>query len=94
MSEKMTGDSPVEYSFKNKGTAKTHRPPSSVNFVGAEFRRCRSCWSRDDRGHRRDLQGKSKSELGVLRQDPPMLKLVLCFNRNGALKWDFSRVWR
>ena len=24
MSEKVTGDSPVEHSFKNKGTAKTH----------------------------------------------------------------------
>ena len=37
VSKKMTEDSPVEYSFKNKGTAKTQDPSSNVNFVSAEF---------------------------------------------------------
>ena len=37
ISKKMTKDSPVEYSFKNKGTAKTQGPSSSVNSVGTEF---------------------------------------------------------
>ena len=54
--------------------------------VGAEFHRGRRSWSWDDRGRYRDLQRKSKPELGVLRQDPPMLKSVLCFNKNGVLK--------
>ena len=37
MSEKMTEISPVEHSFKNKGTAKTQPPSSNANSVGAEF---------------------------------------------------------
>ena len=89
MSEKMTGISLIEHSFKNKGTAKTQAPSSSVNSVGAEFRRSQRSWSWDDRGRRWDLQRKSKPELGVLRQDPPTLKSVLCFNRNGVLERKF-----
>ena len=54
--------------------------------VGAEFCRRRRSWSRGDHVRHRDLQGKSKPELGVLQQDPPMLKSVLCFNRNGVLE--------
>ena len=82
MLKKMIEDSPIEYSFKNKDTAKTQDPSSSTNSVGAEFHRRRRSWSGDDRGHRRDLQGKSKPALGVLRQDPLILKSVLCLNRN------------
>ena len=67
MLKKMIGDSPVEYSFKNKGPAKTQYPSSSVNSVGAEFYRRRRSWSRGDCGRRRDLQEKSKPELGVHR---------------------------
>ena len=35
MSEKMTGDSPIEHPFKNKGTAKTHAalPLASILLV-------------------------------------------------------------
>ena len=54
--------------------------------VGAKFRRGQRSWSWDDRGRYRNLQRKSKPELGVLRQDPPMLKSVLCFNRNRVLE--------
>ena len=57
-----------------------------MNSVGAKFCRRQRSWSRGDRGRRKDLQGKSKLELGVLWQDPPTLKSVLCFNRNGVLK--------
>ena len=89
MLEKMTGISPVEHSFKNKGTTKTQGPSSSINFVGAKIYRCWRSWSWDDHGRRWDLQRKSKPELGVLWQDPPMLKSVLCFNRNGVLKQKF-----
>ena len=64
MSKKMAGDSPIEYSFKNKGPAKTQAPSSSINSVGAEFCRCQRSWSRGDHDHHRDLQGKSKLELG------------------------------
>ena len=92
MSKKMTEDSPIEYSFKNKGPAKTQAPSSSVSSIGAEFHRCRRSWSRGDHDRRRDLQGKSKLELGVLQQDPAMLKSALYFNRNGVLDWNFSRV--
>ena len=89
MSEKMIGISPIEYSFKNKGTAKTHGPSFSANSIGAESHRSRRSWSWDDRGCYRDLQRKSKSKLGVLRQDPPTLKSVLCFNKNGVLEQKF-----
>ena len=89
MSERMTGGGPVEHSFKNKGTAKTQAPSSSANSVGAEFRRSQRSWSWDDRDRRWDLQRKSKPELGVLRQDPPTLKSVHCFNRNRVLERKF-----
>ena len=82
----MTGDGPVESSFKNKGTAKTQAPFSSVNPVGAKIHRCRRSWSRGSRSYRRDLQRKSKPEVGVLRQDPLTLKSVLYFNRNKVLE--------
>ena len=45
----------------------------SLDNVGVELRRCRKSWSRGDHGRRRNLQGKSKSELEVLQQDPPTL---------------------
>ena len=86
MSEKVTGGGPVERSFKNKGTAKTQPPYSSANPVGAKIYRRQRSWSRGSHGRRRDLQRKSKPELGVLRQDPPMLKSVLCLNKNGVLE--------
>ena len=87
MLEKMTGGNPIEHSFKNKGTAKTQcRPSSSANSVGAKFHQSWRSWSRDDRSRRWDLQGKSKPEVEVLRQDPPTLKSVLYFNRNGVLE--------
>ena len=35
ISKKMTEDSPVEYSFKNKGTTKIQHASSSANSVGA-----------------------------------------------------------
>ena len=35
------------------------------------------------------LQKKSKPEVGLLWQDPPMLKSVLCLNKNGVLKQKF-----
>ena len=89
MSEKMTGGSPVERSLKNKGTAKTQHPSSSANPVGVKIHRHRRSWSRGSRGHRRDLQRKSKPELRVLWQDPPMLKSVLCLNKNGVLEQKF-----
>ena len=86
MPEKMPWGGPVERSFKNKGTAKTQAPSSSVNSVGAKIRLHRRSWSRGSHSHHRDLQKKSKLEVGLLRQDPPMLKLVLCLNKNGMLE--------
>ena len=86
MPEKMPGGGPVERSFKNKGTAKTQTPSSSTNPVGAKIRLRRRSWSRD---RRRDLQKKSKSEVGLLWQDPPMLISVLCLNKNGVLERKF-----
>ena len=74
MSKKMTGDNPVAHFFKNKDLAKTQSPSSSANSVGAEFHRRRRSWSQGDHVCHRDLQKKSKPKLGVLRQDPPMLK--------------------
>ena len=54
--------------------------------VGAKIRLHRRSWSRESRGRHRDLQKKSKPKVGLLRQDPPMLKLVLCLNKNGVLE--------
>ena len=54
--------------------------------VGAKICLRRRSWSRGSRGHCRDLQGKSKPEVGLLRQDPPTLKSVLCLNKNGVLE--------
>ena len=54
--------------------------------VCAKIRLRRRSWSRGSRGRRRDLQRKSKPEVGLLRQDPPMLKSVLCLNKNGVLE--------
>ena len=84
----MTGGGPIERSFKNKGTAKTH-PPSSANPVGAKIHLRQRSWSRGSRDRRRDLQKKSKPELGLLQQDPPMLESVLCLNKNGVLEQKF-----
>ena len=67
MLKKITGDSPVEYSFKNKGPAKTQPPSSSANSVGAKFHRHWRSWSREDRDRCRYMQRKSKPEIGVLR---------------------------
>ena len=86
MSEKMTGGGSVERSFKNKGTTKIQSPSSSANPVGAKIRWRRRSWSRGSRGRRRNLQRKSKPEVGVLRQDPPTLKSVLYLNKNGVLE--------
>ena len=85
----MIGGGPVERSFNNKGTAKTQDPSSSANPVGAKIYLCQRSWSRGSRGRRRDLQKKSKPEVGLLRQDPPMLKSVLCLNKNGVLERKF-----
>ena len=86
MPDKMTGGGSVERSFKNKGTAKTQPLPLAPNPVGAKIRLRRRSWSRGSRGRRRDLQGKSKPEVGLLRQDPPTLKSVLYLNKNGVLE--------
>ena len=86
MPEKMAGSGSVERSFKNKGIAKVQPPSSSANPVGAEIRLRRRSWSWGSRGRRRDLQRKSKPEVGLLRQDPPTLKSVLCLNKNGVLE--------
>ena len=95
MSEETIEGGSVERSFKNKGTAEVRRPPSSANPVGAKIRLRRKSWSRGSRGRRRDLQRKSKPEVGLLRQDPPMLKSVLYLNKNGVLEQKiFSRVLR
>ena len=88
MSEKITRGGSVERSFKNKGTAEVS-PSSSANPVGAKIRLRRRSWSRGSRGRYRDLQKKSKPELGLLRQDPPTLKSVLCLNKNGVLERKF-----
>ena len=88
MSEKMTKGGPVERSFKNKGTAEV-APSSSANPVGAKIHLHWRSWSRGSRGHHRDLQKKSKLEVGLLRQNPPMLKSVLCLNKNGVLERKF-----
>ena len=82
----MAGGGSVERSFKNKGAAKIQDPSSSANPVGAKIRLHRRSWSRGSRGRHRDLQGKSKPEVGLLRQDPPTLKSVLCLNKNGVLE--------
>ena len=82
----MPGGNPVECCFKNKGTAKVQAPSSSANPVGAKIRLRRRSWSR---GHHRDLQKKSKPEVGLLRQEPPMLKSVLCLNKNRVLEQKF-----
>ena len=89
MLEKMTRDGPVERSFKNKGTVKVQTPSSSANPVGAKICLCQRSWSRGSRGRRRNLQRKSKPEVGLLRQDPPTLKSVLYLNKNGVLEWKF-----
>ena len=87
MSKKITRGGSIECSFKNKGIAKVQKTPSSsANRVGAKIRLRRRSWSR---GHHRDLQKKSKPEVGLLRQDPPMLKSVLCLNGNGVLEQKF-----
>ena len=86
VSEETIGGGSVERSFKNKGTAKPQAPSSSVNPVGAKIRLRRRSWSH---GRRRDLQKKSKPEVGLLQQDPPMLKSVLCLNKNGVLERKF-----
>ena len=75
----------VERSFKNKGIAKA-RSSSSANPVGTKIHLHRRSWSRGSHGRRRDLQRKSKPEVGLLRQDPPTLKSVLCLNKNGVLE--------
>ena len=80
---------PVECSFKNKGITKTQGPSSSANLVGAKIRLHRRSWSRGSHDRRRDLQKKSKPEVGLLRQDPLMLKSVLCLNKNGVLERKF-----
>ena len=54
--------------------------------VGAKICLRRRSWSRESRGRRRDLQRKSKPEVGLLWQDPPTLKSVLCLNKNGVLE--------
>ena len=54
--------------------------------VGAKIRLRWRSWSR---GRRWDLQKKSKPEVGLLRQDPPTLKSVLCLNKNGVLERKF-----
>ena len=59
------------------------------DFVGAKIHRRRRSWSQGSRGRHWDLQRKSKPELGVLRQDPPMLKSVLYLNKNGVLEQKF-----
>ena len=64
MSEKMTRGGPVERFFKNKGTAEVQAPSSSANHVGAKICLRRRSWSRGSRGRRRDLQKKSKLEVG------------------------------
>ena len=38
-----------------------------LGHVGAKIRLRQRSWSRGSRGRRRDLQGKSKSEVGLLR---------------------------
>ena len=43
-------------------------------------------WLWDTIPNSRDLQGKSKPEVGLLRQDPPTLKSVSCLNKNGVLE--------
>ena len=53
--------------------------------VGAKICLRRRSWSRGSHGRHRDLQRKSKPEVGLLRQDPPMLKSVLCLNKNGVV---------
>ena len=68
MLEKMIGGGPVERSFKNKGATKTQAPSSSANPVGAKIHLHRRSWSQGSRGRRWDLQKKSKSEVGLLRQ--------------------------
>ena len=87
--EEMLGGGPVERSFKNKDTAKTQFPSSSANPVDAKIRLHRRSWSRGSRGRRRDLQKKSKPKVGLLRQDPSMLKSVLCLNKNGVFERKF-----
>ena len=57
--------------------------------VGAKICLRRRSWSRGSRGHHRNLQKKSKSEVGLLQQDPLTLKSVLCLNKNGVLKRKF-----
>ena len=75
------------YSFNSRDKSEVLNISNGVMIVvGAKFRLRRRSWSRGSRGRRRDLQGKSKSEVGLLRQDPPMLKSVLCLNKNGALE--------
>ena len=54
--------------------------------VGAKICLRRGSWSRKSRGRRQDLQRKSKPEVGLLRQDPPTIKSVLCLNKNGVLE--------
>ena len=54
--------------------------------IGAKIRLRRRSWSCGGHGHCWDLQKKSKLEVGLLRQDPSMLKSVLCLNKNGVLE--------
>ena len=60
-----------------------------TTLVGAKICLRRRGWSRGSRSRRWDLQKKSKQELGLLQQDPPMLKSVLCLNKNGVLERKF-----
>ena len=67
MPEKMIEGDPIERSFKNKGTTKVQGPSSSANPVGAKIHLRQRSWSRGGCSRRRDLQRKSKLELGLLR---------------------------
>ena len=60
-----------------------------IMIVGAKILLRRRSWSRGSRGRHQDLQKKSKPEVGLLWQDPPTLKSVLCLNKNGVLEQKF-----
>ena len=89
MLEKMIGIGPVDHSFKNKGTAKTRPLPLAPILLVQNPVKVGEAGAGMTAATDRDLQRKSKLELGVLRQDPPTLKSVLCFNRNGVLERKF-----
>ena len=87
MSEETIEGGSIERSFKNKGTVEVRPLPLAPILLVQKSACVGEAGVREVAVADRDLQRKSKSEVGLLRQDPPTLQSVLCLNKNGVLEW-------